>query len=65
MLDLNQHDFDPVSVAHAGVVSYRCECGWEMVFIVPEESLMILQTILWHFHATHLLRIPVIMNEFH
>ena len=38
----------------AGIRSAVCTCGWEMVYIVPEESEFAMMCVLMHMRKMHL-----------
>jgi hypothetical protein len=56
---------DCVPQAHAGVLTMHCACGWEMVFILPEEQMVLLQTVFTHLVTHHLIALPSITCEWH
>jgi len=58
-------DFDPVPQAVAGVMTMKCDCGWEMVFVQPEEHLVMLEKLFGHLINKHLLQLPEIRVEWH
>ena len=49
---------DPVPTAAAGIKSFKCKCGWEAVFICPEEDEKQLVSILTHLVNQHGLDVP-------
>jgi hypothetical protein len=49
---------DPVPQAVAGLVSMKCECGWECVFLVPEEQIILMQVVFAHLQGEHHLLFP-------
>lgn len=57
--------FDPVPSALAGVLTAKCECGWEVVTIQPEESIWLLQTLFVHLIHAHEIKIPEIIMTWH
>lgn len=51
-------NIDPVPVSVAGIYTYLCECGWEAVFIVPEESQRLWLNVFNHFRDKHGINFP-------
>lgn len=43
----------------------KCECGWEMVFIMPEEHIMMLQIVFAHLKEVHHIELPTICCFWH
>lgn len=43
----------------AGVETLQCECGWERVYILPEESDLRLMQIFRHLMEEHSIRLPI------
>jgi hypothetical protein len=54
-----------LSPAVAGVLTSKCECGWEAVFVLPEEHMLMLQKVFEHLVVGHLLILPTITCEWH
>lgn len=50
---------DEFPVPLAGVVTTYCECGWEIISIIPEEHERRLALILMHLVQVHGLKMPV------
>ncbi len=42
----------------AGIRSIRCECGWESVFLVPEEQDTMIVAMFEHLTKTHEVVLP-------
>lgn len=57
--------FDPVPSAMAGVLSAKCECGWEIVSIQPEESIWLWSVIFQHLIEVHKLALPEVSVTWH
>lgn len=49
----------------AGVVTTSCECGWEIVSVVPEENDRRMSLILIHLIQAHDLKMPTIQYYAH
>ena len=49
---------DPVTQSVAGVMTTRCECGWEIVTIQPEEHVMVMQLVFEHLKLVHNIVFP-------
>jgi len=54
-----------VPVALAGVRSLRCECGWEITVILPEEYDIQLTMLLTHLQWYHRLVVPQVLVQNH
>jgi hypothetical protein len=52
--------FDPVPQPIAGVMTVKCECGWEMVFIQPEEHIVLMNYVFHHLQDAHHVVFPQI-----
>lgn len=57
--------FDPLPPACAGILTVRCACGWEMVFVLPEEQMTMLHRLFAHLVNVHQLTFPEIQCEWH
>lgn len=57
--------FDPVPGITAGVMSVKCECGWEVVVIHPEESIAVMQMVFFHITQVHQIELPTICFFWH
>ncbi|MBA0089160.1 MAG: hypothetical protein HRJ53_29570 [Acidobacteria bacterium Pan2503] len=53
-----QFQTDPVPQGRAGVLSARCECGWECTVILPEEHLEMVQAFFTHIQNDHKIPLP-------
>jgi hypothetical protein len=51
--------------ATAGVMSVKCECGWEVVLIQPEENIFMLNLLFAHLLVAHHLNLPLITCFWH
>lgn len=49
----------------AGVMTVKCECGWEMVTIQPEEAIALLQLVFVHLKEVHGVNFPNICCFWH
>ena len=49
----------------AGVMTVKCECGWEMVFLQPEEHIVLLNTVFEHLKQVHGIAFPVLCCYWH
>ena len=56
---------DAVPTCIAGAMSVKCECGWEMVFIQPEEHLAVLNYVFEHLKQVHQVVFPTICCYWH
>lgn len=56
---------DPVPQPVAGVMTTKCECGWEAVFIMPEEQVIVIASIFQHLKDGHKLDFPQICCFWH
>jgi hypothetical protein len=57
--------FDPVPQPIAGVMTVVCECGWEMVFIQPEEHIAVMTYVFNHLKQVHHVEFPQICCFWH
>ena len=57
--------FDPVPQFIAGAMTAKCECGWESVFIMPEEHISIMQLVFIHLRDVHHIELPTICFFWH
>jgi hypothetical protein len=57
--------FDPVPNPVAGPMTTKCDCGWEIVTIQPEESIQLLIMIFRHLKDHHGIEFPNICNFWH
>lgn len=46
-------------------MSVRCECGWEIVVIQPEEHMLLLTHVFQHLKQAHGIDFPNIFCEWH
>lgn len=58
-------NIDPVPQPVAGVMTVKCECGWEMVTIQPEESIFVISCIFTHLKEIHKIEFPPIACFWH
>lgn len=47
----------------AGVLTTKCECGWEVVSIMPEEADVLFGLLFHHMQAAHGLKLPIFTCE--
>lgn len=57
--------YDQVPAAIGGVMTVKCACGWEAVFIQPEEHLVLMNIVFQHLQQEHQLVFPVICCYWH
>ena len=65
MAPRTKRDEDPVPQVIAGVMTVKCECGWEMPFIMPEESLAVMNFVFEHLQKKHDVKFPTICCFWH
>ena len=56
---------DPVPQIMAGIVTMKCECGWEMIFIMPEEQFVLTTRVLAHLRYAHCIEVPQFDCQWH
>lgn len=56
---------DPVPQPVAGVVSVKCECGWEMALIMPEEHVTLFSYVFLHLKEKHGIDFPQVCVFWH
>lgn len=56
---------DPVPQPVAGAMTVKCACGWESVFIMPEEHIYVMNRVFEHLKAEHNIDFPVICCYWH
>ena len=56
---------DAVPRVTAGIRSIGCACGWEAVFLVPEEDNLVVVAILEHLGQKHGAEIPILWDVYH
>jgi predicted small metal-binding protein len=59
------YEHDAVPACIAGVMTVKCECGWEMVFIQPEEHINLLNFVFEHLKKAHNVVFPQICCFWH
>ena len=56
---------DPVPQPIAGLMTLKCECGWEMVTIQPEEHIYAMTMVFNHLKFAHHIELPQICCFWH
>lgn len=49
----------------AGAMTAKCECGWESVFIMPEEHMTLITVVFQHLKDAHHIDFPQIACFWH
>jgi hypothetical protein len=57
--------FFDVSQVIAGAMTVKCECGWEMVFIQPEEHIVMMNIVFQHLQEVHHVVFPTLCCYWH
>lgn len=60
---INPADLIPQPVA--GAMTVKCECGWESVFIQPEEHIVVMNVVFQHLKDVHHITFPTICCFWH
>lgn len=58
-------DIDPVPNGIACVMTTKCECGWEIVNILPEENDIRCGQIMHHLSTAHGIELPLFTCNIH
>ena len=46
-------------------MTVKCECGWEGVFLMPEESIRLMTLVFQHFKDAHKIDFPQVCCYWH
>lgn len=57
--------YDDVPQVIAGVMTVKCECGWEVCFIQPEEHIVLMNIVFKHLQEVHRVIFPVLCCYWH
>jgi hypothetical protein len=57
--------YDAVPQMICGAMTVKCECGWEMVFIQPEEHIVLMNVVFQHLQTAHQMVFPALCCYWH